>query len=229
MLSDLISISLINIRSLRSNILLLLAYLKIKPISIIGITETWISIDDTDIFSLCCEAGYNLNLQPHNYCRGGGVGILIYMDLPTPSISSFTLSYCDCISCTFNFPSAILRIIVIYRLPRPDYSIFFDELSDCINDSLHSSSFKFICMSDLNYNFESIYQAHSLFRKLTESLGLHQHVSCPTHISGNILDLIFTPNDTPTQFISPCIRSDLLTDYLIHTSSSLRKPVSTSH
>ena len=85
MLFDVISISLINIRSLRSNGVLLLAYLKIKPISIIGITETWISIDDTDIFSLCCEAGCNLYLQPRNYGRGGGVGILIHMDLPTPS------------------------------------------------------------------------------------------------------------------------------------------------
>ena len=71
-------------------------------------------------------------------------------------------------------------------------------------------------------------QPHSLFRQLTESLGLHQHISCPTHTSGNILDLIFTPNDTPTQFISPYFRYDLLTDhYLIHTSISLRKPVST--
>ena len=81
MLSDVISISLINIRSLRSNIVLLLAYLKIKLISIIGITETWISIDDTDIFSLSYDAGYNLYLQPRNYGRGGGVGILIHIDL----------------------------------------------------------------------------------------------------------------------------------------------------
>ena len=90
MLSDVISISLITIRSLRYNIILLLAYLKIKPIYIIGITQTWISIDDTDIFSLYCEAGYNLYLKPRNYGRGGCVGILIQMDLPTPSISSFT-------------------------------------------------------------------------------------------------------------------------------------------
>ena len=164
--------------------------LKIKPISIIGITETWISIDDTDIFSLCCEAGYNLYLQPRNYSRGGGVGILIHMDLPMPSISSFTFSYSDCLSCTFNFTFDILRIIVIYRPPRPDYSIFFDEFSDCINNGLHSSSFKFICMGDFNYHFDSMSQPHSLFRQLTESLGLHQHISCPTHTSGNILDLI---------------------------------------
>ena len=95
MLSDVISISLINIRSLLSNIVLLLAYLKIKPIYIIGITHTWISIDDTDIFSLCCDAGYNLYLQWSctKMTPWGRVDILIYIDLPTPSIFSFTFSY----------------------------------------------------------------------------------------------------------------------------------------
>ena len=127
---------------------------------------------------------------------GGGVGILIHMDLPTPSISSVTFYYSDCLSCTFNFPFDILRIIVIYRPPRPDYSIFFDEFSDCINNGLYSSSFKFICMGDFNYHFDSMSQPHSLFRQLTESFGLHQHISCPTHTSGNILDLIFTPNNS---------------------------------
>ena len=44
MLSDVIIISLINIRSLRSNIVLLLSYLKIKPISIIGITKPGLAL-----------------------------------------------------------------------------------------------------------------------------------------------------------------------------------------
>ena len=201
MLSDVISISLITIRSLRSNIVDLLAYLKIKPISIIGITETWISIDDTDILSLCCEAGYNLYLQPRWYLNSYG--------LINAFNFFFIFPYSDCLSCTFNFPSDILRIIVIYRPPRPDYSILFDEFSDCINYGLHSSSFKFICMGDFNYHFDSISQPHSLFRQLTKSLGLHQHISCPTHTSGNILDLILLL--MIHRLSSPCIRYDLLT------------------
>ena len=39
------------------------------------------------------------------------------------------------------------------------------------------------------------FQPHSLFKQLTESLGLHQHINCPTYVSGNILDLIFTPSE----------------------------------
>ena len=67
-------------------------------------------------------------------------------------------------------------------------------------------------MGGFNYHFDSISKPHSLFMLLSESIGLHKHISCPTHTSCNILDLIFTPNDTPTQFISPCIHSDLVTN-----------------
>ena len=73
MSSDVISLSLINIRFIRCNIVLLLAYLKIEALSIIGITKTWIRIDDTDIFSLCYEVGYNIYLRPRNYGRGGAL------------------------------------------------------------------------------------------------------------------------------------------------------------
>ena len=40
----------------------------------------------------------------------------------------------------------------------PAYSILFDEFSDFINYGLHSNSFKFICIGDFNYNFDSISQ-----------------------------------------------------------------------
>ena len=55
--------------------------------TVFPLSKTFSSIDD--IFSLCCEAGYDLYSQPPNYGRGGGIGISLYMDLPTPSISSF--------------------------------------------------------------------------------------------------------------------------------------------
>ena len=79
-------------------------------------------------------------------------------------------------------------------------------------------------VGEFNYHFDSSSPPHSSFKQLTHSLGLNQHILIPSHISGNIIDLIFTPNDTPT-FISSCSRSDLLTDhYLFHTSILLKRP-----
>ena len=83
-------------------------------------------------------------------------------------------------------------------------------------------------MGYFNYNFDSSLQPHSLFEKLTESLGLQQYINCPTHVSGNILYLIFTPSDISLQFVSSCTRSYLLTDnYLIHAHILLEKSPST--
>ena len=115
------------------------------------------------------------------------------MDLQPHSISSIDLSYGDCMSCTFRLKFNSLRIIVIYRHPKPDFSTIFNEFSDLINAFLHHNEYKLMIVGDFNYHFDSSFQPHSLFKKLTESIGLHQHINCPTHVSGNILDLIFTP------------------------------------
>ena len=128
----------------------MLAHLKTNPLYIICLTETCISIDDTDTFSLYNEAHYNLCVHPHTSGRGGGVGMIVHKDLPSPSISPIILSYCDCISSTFNLQSNSLRIIVIYHPPKPDFSTFFDELSDLINDCLHHNEYKVMTVGDFN-------------------------------------------------------------------------------
>ena len=90
-----VSLSLINIRSLRSNSLLLLSYLKYSKIKLVDITETWISPDDSDIFSLFHDIGYSLFISPRIKGRGGGVGILVHSDLPSPTIIYPSFSYSD--------------------------------------------------------------------------------------------------------------------------------------
>ena len=88
-----------------------------NPLSIICLTETWISIDDTDIFSFCNEAHYSIYLHPCNSVYGSGIGELVHADLQPLSTSSINIKYGDCISCTFNLTSDPLRIITIYQPP----------------------------------------------------------------------------------------------------------------
>ena len=84
------------------------------------------------------------------------------MDLQQPGISSIVLSYGECMSCTFRLKFNSLRIIVIYRPPKPHFSTFFDELSDLINAFLHHNEYKLIIVGDFNYHFDSSFQPHSL-------------------------------------------------------------------
>ena len=48
-------------------------------------------------------------------------------------------------------------------------------------------------VEDFYYNFDSSSQPNSLFKPLTEYLGLHQYINSPTHVTYNILYLIFSP------------------------------------
>ena len=56
----------------------------------------------------------------------------------------------------------------------PDFSTFIDEFSNLNNEFLHHNEYKVMIVGDFNYYFDSFSQPHSLFKQLTESLGLHQ-------------------------------------------------------
>ena len=148
--------ALINIRSLRANSLLLLAYLKSSSLRLIALTETWISPDDTDIFSLFLDIGYTLFISSRTYGRGGGVGVLIHHDLPTPTFTHPTFSYSDCLSVSFSFSKANITfsIYIIYRPPKPDYTTFFNEFNDLILNIPISTKHQTTILGDFNYHFQ---------------------------------------------------------------------------
>ena len=141
-----------------------MAFLKTHPFSIICHTETWISLDDSDIFSLCSIDNYNLFLHPRTSGRGCGVDISVHMDLQSPSISPIALYYGECISCNFRLKFKSLHIIVIYHPPKDDFSIFVDELHDLINYTLHLNAYKVMIVGDFNYHFYSSSPAQSSFK-----------------------------------------------------------------
>ena len=106
-------------------------------------------------------------LLPRTSSHGGGVGILVHEDLSFPSISPIILSYIDCISCKFNLQSNSLRIIVIYRPPKPYFSTFSGEFSDLINDCLHHNEYNIMIVGEFNYHFDPHSQSHSLFDRIS--------------------------------------------------------------
>ena len=92
----------------------------------------------------------------------------------------------------FNLQSNSLRIIVIYSPRKPDFSIFFNKYYDLINDCLYHNENKVMIVGEFNFHFNSSSKPHSLFKQLTEYLGLHQHLNCPTQVSGNIKSYIYS-------------------------------------
>ena len=62
-------------------------------------------------------------------------------------------------------------------------------------------------VGDFNYQFGYYSQPYSLFKQITESLGLYiiyifiQHINYNSHDISNILDLILTPSDILLQIV----------------------------
>ena len=162
-------------------------YLKLQKNIIIALTETWISNDDSDIFASILDFGYTLYIAPRQTGRGGGVGFMIRNDFLPISIHFIPpFSYSDCLSLTLKIPNLTLYLTIIYRPPKPEIILFFDEFHDFIHKLPSSSSYLPIVLGDLNYHYNSPIYPHGDFKLLTESLSLCQHISFPTHSSVNI-------------------------------------------
>ena len=60
-----------------------------------------------------------------------------------------------------------------------------------------------------NYHFNATSNSHIMFTNLTNSLPLSQHVHFPTHINGNIIDLVFSSSLHSEPMVSNISRINL--------------------
>ena len=184
--------ALINIRSLRANFLLLLAYLKSSSLRLIALSETWISPDDTDIFSLFLDIGYTLFISSRTHGRGGGVGVIIHNDLPTPTFSYFSPILCrshDSCNCLINrtksdlltYQFIITFTVILPLLPSLSKKLIHYRKIKSINIPLFSSELVSILVS-LPISPESINSTLSLLLYKYApiiSTTISLHTNCP--------------------------------------------------
>ena len=136
----------------------------------------------------------------------------------SPSFSFPPFSYSDYISLTLKLPNLTLHLTVIYRSPKPETILFFDENHDFIHTLPSSSSYLPIILGGVIYHFNSLIYTQSNFKLLTEYLSLYQHITWPTHSKCNTLDMVFTPLSSS---LIGCINPksfqqiELLTDHFI--------------
>ena len=186
-------ITLINIKSIYSNIELLIDYIiEFKPL-FVTLTETWLStIDNGNII--------NQQLLPLRYkcihiirktgCRGGGVGIIYRDTINLINSHDLYLTNCECIKADFIINKLyIFNIIVIYRPPSNNYITFINEFyeltsSICLDFTL--------VMGDFNFHFNKSDRSITELKKMFLTNNWIQHVQTHTHVLGNILDLVIT-------------------------------------
>ena len=121
-------------------------------------------------------------------------------------------------------------MIIIYRPPYSDAhpittGVFLTEFSDYLEHAVLCTDQLLIC-GDFNIHVDVSDDLDACrFLELLDSVGLDQHVSVPTHISGHTLDLIITRNS------DQLLVSSLWTDYLfsdhlpVHCNIQVEKPL----
>ena len=90
--------------------------------------------------------------------------------------------------------------------------VYFEEFSDYL-ESIILSSEPLLITGDFNIHVKVVGDPYRLKRlELLETMGLRQHVTAPTHESGNTLDLIIT-----LQF-EDLVRETPISDYHMYIS-----------
>ena len=180
--------SLINIRSLNANNLILSDNISDLDTDIIALTETWLTVD-TPTLSIIPK-NYQLIHTPRINRIGGGVGILFKHTIKLISSNPVHIIDCDTILVSLLISGGLtIKLFLVYRPPSSTYQTFLDNLNEFI--SLLPSLTNIIFLGDFNIpinkqnklsiDFISLMQSHS---------KKQQHVNSFTHISGNTLDFL---------------------------------------
>ena len=167
--------------------------------TVIGISETWLNNQNSDLFSL---PNYNF-IENHRRARsGGGVGLYLsenvkYKDRSDLSIVDENMEsiFIEIMAESLNVSKNVI-IGVVYRPPGTDLKQFSDILSNMLND-IRSEHKMCYLLGDWNINLLN-YDSHTLTTNVVDlfySFGFMPLINRPTRISNTtatIIDNIYT-------------------------------------
>ena len=186
----------LNVRSARHKAALIHDVIHDNRLDVLCLTETWIPADAPDAIKLdCAPPGYAV-LHRHRGSstdrRGGGVALIHRDSIKATSVDVGDFTEFESLSVKLvGRQSRSVVVVCVYRPPGPVSSTFIDQLSDLF-DQLVLLDCKFVVVGDFNVPGDNVEQLNSHVVDLFNLYNLHQHVSVPTHVSGNVLDLILS-------------------------------------
>ena len=175
--------------------------LKDRNIDICCVTETWFKSKDGARFSEIHDFGYDVISAPRKGI-GGGVAFVFNPKAITP-VRNNVKSYksFEVVECVIKTADNLIRLCVIYRSTQSKSKIkyeetkvstFFEEFEEYLDGVMNKNGAPLLC-GDFNFHVEDDNNTNATnFISLCESKGFKQNVHAPTHVSGGILDLVFT-------------------------------------
>lgn len=223
----------LNIRSLVNKLSLFQSYVYSFDFDVICLTETWLSssIFDQEIL----PTNYNI-YRKDRPTRGGGVLIAVKNTIPASSISPNTTSNntLEIITVRLTLRKPII-LSCIYIPPSPCDSYMNDVISNLTQTIQNNSSTDIIIAGDFNspdVQWDTLSSTSNSARDLCDFIfdnSLIQLIDQPTHIKGNILDLILTNSNECVANLSIALTPDnwIPTDHFVITfqlSQTLHQP-----
>ena len=156
------------------------------------LTETWLKPSKTAIVNELTPPGYSFIGECRTEKRGGGTGLLFkseykFAKMPSPRFKTF-----EVLDVKTTHSERPLRVIIIYRSPTSPTKSFLDELALYISE-LAVVREEILMAGDFNLHFHLPNASGVQYLKqILADNNMQQHVTKPTHRSGNLLDLVIT-------------------------------------
>ena len=215
-----ISVSLLNARSVPNKVISICEFLRGKQIIACGLTETWLTGNDSVVCAECNELGFSILHCPRKTSKRGGVGFLYKSNLVVKRCKSKSFTTCENLEVTLKGKNKTFIFSTIYRtglLTLQNQVIFLKEFEEHVQSIITKNMF-IVLWGDFNIHVEK--QDDSLainFLHLMETLGFKQLINQPTHLAGGTLDLIFIrhTNDVNNVVVHNDDVSEQLSDHYV--------------
>ncbi|XP_072022081.1 uncharacterized protein [Amphiura filiformis] len=205
-----------NARSIGNKTVFVCDYVIEHDVDILFLQETWLDEYDTTKIGEFTPPGYNFINVPRSIRGGGGVGALFKSTLNltvTPTTCNLKIIEHMCITDS----DSGLTFICVYR-PKPSkvnkypISDFLQEF-DNLMDEVSFMPNKLIIVGDFNVHVNKPELPDVRHFHDTISInGFQQHITVPTHISGNTLDLLISrPEDNIV--VTHSVKESLISDH----------------
>jgi hypothetical protein len=191
--------ALANVRSMRGKGNLIADFIVNNKVHVMFITESWLRDNDAaDVVvsrEACPSPDYDfLNFpRPVRRGRGGGIAVIFLRSLNIKPLSVAQPTKFTCFELALfqmSINSKTVTFAIIYRPPNTSLHVFMNELfSLCTYLNQYT---EVLLLGDFNLSFSCSDALNQHLNSILVSFDLQQHITVPTHIQGNILDLLFT-------------------------------------
>ena len=216
--ASLFSLFHMNIRSTRTNLSKMLAYLEVltHKFDIIGLSETWLKESEIDLYNI---HGYNHVAMPRIYADRGGVSLYLRntFSYGVREDLSFRNEYCECLFIEIAADVKPVLVAIVYRRPGTDLATFTEFVSNKLG-VVKTDKHTCYLLGDLNINLlrHEVHRQTADFLDIMYSSGFIPLINRPTRVTAEtakVVDHIYSNDLNATR---KTMQGILVTDITDH-------------